>query len=200
MKNLIPDRLTCPQPERYILKLALDLLPMHLLLQLCKTGRSRTDLKKYAPGRPTQFCSRKWHWLYGGDLLQRNEQVTLTSLYGPWKQPIKERCQTRRNETKQKQDTRQTRATTGRPRNTTTRNRKRRNGTKAAAPTAKPQGDRSSSSQSFHYTVYSEPNVKQFKITVRMSKRTSKSRPTESDMFLSKLFRWEAHDHIGSRC
>ena len=35
--------------------------------------------------------------------------------YGPWKEPLKERRQTRRNETKQKQDTRQTKATTGRP-------------------------------------------------------------------------------------
>ena len=41
-----------------------------------------------------------------------------------------------RNKTRGKQGQRQA----GRPRNTTTRNRTRRDGTKAAAPTAKPQG------------------------------------------------------------
>ena len=58
---------------------------------------------------------RRRTWLYGG---------------GPWKEPIKERRPTRRDETRQKQDTRRTRATTGRPRSTTTRNRTGRGKTK----------------------------------------------------------------------
>ena len=59
--------------------------------------------------------NREWRCCYGG---------------GPWKKPIKERRQTRRDETRQKQDTRRTRATTSRPRSTTTRNRTGRGKTK----------------------------------------------------------------------
>ena len=59
--------------------------------------------------------NREWRCCYGG---------------GPWKKPIKERRQTRRDETRQKQDTRRTGATTSRPRSTTTRNRTGRGKTK----------------------------------------------------------------------